>query len=136
MTKDKYYKYYNPNPEGNEDAADCVIRALCAVSGLSWYEVYDRCCELGRKHGRMPNNSAREFVKIRNEAFGLEPRVIPTPKKGQKSMTVQKFCEKHRKGKYILKTANHSVAVVDGKYYDLYENYGQKVYKYYEKVEV
>ena len=28
MIKDKYFKYYNPNPEGNEDAADCVIRAL------------------------------------------------------------------------------------------------------------
>lgn len=39
-------KYYNPNSGGNEDAADCVIGTLCAVTGLSWYEVYDKCCEL------------------------------------------------------------------------------------------
>lgn len=44
--KDKYYKHFNPNPEGNEDAADCAIRALCAVSGLPWYEVYDKYYEL------------------------------------------------------------------------------------------
>lgn len=97
MAKDKYYKFYNPNPEGNEDACDCVIRALCAVTGLSWYEVYDKCCEIGKKYGRMPNNSTLKFMKIRNEAFGLEPRVIPAPKRGEKSVTVQKFCEKHKK---------------------------------------
>ena len=84
----------------------------------------------------MPNNSTLKFTKIRNEAFGLEPRVISAPKKGERSMTVQKFCEKHRKGKYILTVANHDVAVVDGKYYDLYESHGRKVYKYYELVEV
>ena len=50
-------------------------------------------------------------------------------------MTVQKFCEKHRKGKYILSVANHEVAVVDGKYWDTYESFGRKVYKYYELVE-
>ena len=135
MTKDKYYKYYNPNPEGNEDAADCVIRALCAVTGLGWYEVYDKCCEIGRKYGRMPNNSTLKFMKIRNEAFGLEPRVITAPKRGEKSVTVQKFCEKHKKGKYILSVANHEVAVVDGKYWDIWESHERKVYKYYELVE-
>ena len=53
MTKDKYFKYYNPNPEGHEDACDCVVRALCAATGLSWYEVYDKCCEIGKEHGVM-----------------------------------------------------------------------------------
>ena len=136
MAKDKYYKFYKPNPEGNEDACDCVIRALCAVTGLSWYEVYDKCCEIGKEHGVMPNASGKKYSEIRCIAFGLTPRVIPAPKRGQKSMTVQKFCEKHRKGKYILTTAHHDLAVVDGKYWDLVENYGQKVYKYYELVEV
>lgn len=135
MTKDKYFKYYNPNPEGHEDACDCVVRALCAATGLSWYEVYDKCCEIGKEHGIMPNASGKKYSGIRAEAFGLEPRVIPAPKRGQKSMTVQKFCEKHRKGKYILTTAHHDIAVVNGKYLDLQEDYGSKVYKYYELVE-
>ena len=128
MTKDKYFKYYNPNPEGNEDACDCVIRALCAV--------YDKCCEIGKEHGVMPNASGKKYSGIRAEAFGLEPRVIPAPKKGERSMTVRKFCEKHRKGKYILTTAHHDIAVINGKYLDLQEDYGSKVYKYYELVEV
>jgi hypothetical protein len=92
--KDKYYKYYNPNPEGHEDACDCVIRALCAATGLSWYEVYDKCCEIGKEYGVMPNASGKKYSGIRAEAFGLEPRVIPAPKKGERSMTVRKFCER------------------------------------------
>ena len=57
--KDKYYKYFNPNPEGHEDACDCVVRALCAATGLSWYEVYDKCCEIGKEYGVMPNASGK-----------------------------------------------------------------------------
>ena len=50
MAKDKYFKYYNPNPEGHEDACDCVVRALCAATGLSWYEwrALPRICQ---RHG-------------------------------------------------------------------------------------
>lgn len=136
MAKDKYFKYYNPNPEGHEDACDCVVRALCAATGLSWYEVYDKCCEIGKEYGVMPNASGKKYSGIRAEAFGLESRVIPAPKKGERSMTVQKFCEKHRKGKYVLTTAHHDLAVIDGKYWDLCEDHGSKVYKYYELVEV
>ena len=135
MAKDKYYKFYNPNPEGNEDACDCVIRALCAVTGLSWYEVYDKCCKIAREHCVMPNCGGKKFSTIRAKAFGLVPRVVPKTKKGEKALSVQEFCQKYKKGKYILTTSRHNVAVVDGKYWDLVENYGQKVYKYYELVE-
>ena len=60
---------------------------------------------------------------------------ISAPKKGERSMTVQKFCEKHKKGKYVLTTAHHDLAVINGKYWDLCEDHGSKVYKYYELVE-
>ena len=66
--------------------------------------------------------------------FGLEKRSIPRPKKGETSLDVQQFCKLHPKGRYILKTAHHNIGVVDGKYYDLFVNYGQKVYSYYELI--
>lgn len=128
---DKYFEYYNPNPEGNEDACDCTVRALCAITGLSWYEVYDKLCEIGRKHCVVFN--ASNFMNERCTEFGLEPRKVPAVKKGEKSLTVQKFCHQHPTGRYILQTAKHNVAVINGKYYDLDVN-RQKVYKYWEKV--
>ena len=131
---DNYYECFNPNPL-NKETGDCVFRALCAVTGLSWYEVFDRCCKIARENGTIPNSGDKSFVLIRAKEFGLEPRTIPRPKKGQKSITVQDFCKQHPVGKFILSTADHNVGVVDGKYYDLYPNYGQKVYKYYEVIQ-
>ena len=129
---DKYFEYYNPNPMDKEDACDCTIRALCAVSGLSWYEVYDKLCEIGRKHCVVFNSKG--FMNERCAEFGLESRKVPAVKKGEKSLTVQKFCHQHPTGRYILQTAHHNIAVVNGKYYDLYVSDGEKVYKYWEKV--
>ena len=129
---DKLWAYYNPNPR-DLDTCDCVIRALCAVTGKDWYEVFDKCCEIARENATMPNSN--KLAIKRCEAFGLEPRTIARPKKGEKSLTVRAFCKQHPHGKFILSTVHHDLAVIDGKYYDTYKNYGQKVYKYYEKVE-
>ena len=46
MNRDKYYKHFNLNSEGNKDAVDCVTGTLCVVSGLSQYEVYNKYYEL------------------------------------------------------------------------------------------
>ena len=128
---DKYFEYFQPNPLNNT-TNDCTIRAICAVTGLSWYEVFDKIVEEARKECMYPNDSA--FMKQRLSLFGLEKRTIPRPKKGQKSLTVQQFCKEHPTGKYILSTAHHNIGVVNGKYYDTFVDNGTKVYSYYESI--
>ena len=45
---DKYFEYFQPNPKENK-TTDCTIRAICAVTGLSWYEVFDKVVAEARK---------------------------------------------------------------------------------------
>ena len=126
---DNYFEYFQPNPK-NKETADCTIRAICAVTGLDWYEVFDKIIEEARKECEFPNSVS--FMGKRMKIFGLVKRTIPRPKRGEKSETLQSFCRKHPTGRYVLSLAGHDVGAVDGKYYDTFVNYGQKVYTYYE----
>lgn len=126
---DKYYEYFQPNPYERK-TTDCTIRAICAVTGLNWYEVFDKVIAEARKEGFYPND--KNFMEQRLKIFGLEKRTISRPKKGQKSMTVRQFCKDNPKGKYVLSTAHHNIGVVNGKYYDTFLDCGSKVYTYYE----
>lgn len=126
---DKYFEYFQPNPK-EQKTTDCTIRAICAVTGLSWYEVFDKVINRARELCLYPND--KNFMEERLTLFGLVKKKLPKVKKGEKSMTVQRFCKEHPQGKYILLTAHHNIGVVNGKYYDTWVNYGQKVYTYYE----
>ena len=128
-TVDEYFEYFQPNPKENK-TADCTIRAICAVTGLSWYEVFDKIVARARELCLFPSD--RDFMDERMAMFGLIKIKLPRPKKGEKAMTVHKFCKEHPHGKYVLRTAKHNIGVVDGKYYDTWVNYGQRVYAYYE----
>lgn len=129
---DKYFEYFQPNPKENK-TTDCTIRAICAVTGLSWYEVFDKVIAEARKECIYPND--HRFMEQRLKIFGLVKKTIPRPKRGEKSMTVQKFCKEHPTGKYVLLTAHHNIGVINGKYYDTFVDTGSKVYTYYESEE-
>lgn len=37
----KIYQYYQPNKKDIKDSyGDCVIRAICKVTGMEWLEVF------------------------------------------------------------------------------------------------
>ena len=129
---DKYFEYFQPNPKENK-TTDCTIRAICAVTGLSWYEVFDKVIAEARKECIYPNDN--KFMEQRMKLFGLVKRTIQRPKRGEKSMTVQRFCKEHSIGEYVLLTAHHNIGVVNGKYYDTFVDTGSKVYTYYESEE-
>ena len=126
----KYYQEFNPNPLGKE-IGDCQIRALCAVTGKSWYEIYDILVDYGRKIAcpffwNDPNNS------YHSDLFGMIRHRLKR-EKGKKAMNVETFCKEHPKGKYILSMAHHSMGIVDGKYYELYAGWENRtVYTYWE----
>lgn len=128
----KYFNHFNPNPK-NLETGDCVIRALCAVTNKSWYEVFDIICAHARENAVMPNDNWT--TESRMNLFGLRRVKLPKPSKGEKCYKVEQFCKEHPKGKYILNMAHHEMAVIDGEYYDLYPGWETtRVYSYYELI--
>lgn len=51
----------------------------------------------------------------------------------EKKLNIDYIATEHKKGAYILKVANHVVAVVDGIYYDTWDSGYKSLYGYYEK---
>lgn len=119
------YKFYNPNPK-NKFVGDCVIRAICKLEDKDWDDIYLKLCFYGFKQKNMPaiNEVWRAFLWDNGyQRYSID---------GQ---TVKSFCEHYPKGKYLLATGEHVVAVVDGDYYDAW-NSGDEVPLYYWKKEV
>ena len=126
----KYYEQYNPNPIGNE-TGDCIIRALCKITDQDWLSIYDDLCKLGReKYTPFTCLEIQDYI-FTKYFFFKKHKVIR--QKGKKALNVETFCKEHPTGKYILRLAHHVIAVVDGKYYDIYPCWDKKtVYTYYE----
>ena len=128
----KYYKEYNPNPLGKE-TNDCVVRSLCAVTGKSWYEIYDLLSAEARKFC-CPFNSleAEDRDSIYCNILGMKKHKV-VREKGVKALNVERFCKEHPKGKYLLRLAHHLMGVVDGQYYELNPGWEKaSIYSFYE----
>ena len=128
----KYYKEYNPNPLGKH-TTDCVIRSLCAVTGKSWYEIYDLLSAEARKLC-CPFNSLEYEDKdtIYCKVLGMKRHKV-VRKKGVPALNVETFCKEHPQGKYILRLAHHLMGVVDGQYYELFPGWENRtIYYFYE----
>lgn len=131
MVASKFYKEYNPNPLGKE-VGDCVIRSLCAVTNKSWYEIYEILTKLGRELACPFSNIDIKDCDYYVELFNMI-RFKVSREKGKKALNVEKFCNEHPKGKFILRLANHMMGVVDGEYCELYPGWEKStVYTYWE----
>lgn len=118
----------NPNPRRKE-AADCVVRAICFALNMNWYDVYDDLCELGRRECNMPSADAvwGRYLQMR----GCKPFLLP--KNCPMCVTVDEFTKRYTKGRYIIGTGSHAVAVIDGDYYDSWDS-GDEVPSYFWRV--
>ncbi|MBK1671093.1 hypothetical protein CKO28_24095 [Rhodovibrio sodomensis] len=91
---------------------DCTVRALAVATGVSYDAAYDELKAAGRKASR--KFRFREWAsksRLGGCAFAWE--AFPAVK-GQKRMNPERFCRERPHGTYILKTAKHVFAVVDG----------------------
>lgn len=119
------YRRYNENPCGKK-VGDCVIRAVSKGLDQDWQKTYIDICILGLKMCDMPSsNSVWEKYLTDNGFF----------RKTSNFETVQGFSEKHPKGKYILATGSHVIAVEDGDYYDAWDSGQEVITHYFEKGE-
>lgn len=106
--------------EGSENA-DCSVRALMVVSGLS----YEESLEVFRKHGRHENTGTPHEVTQRvvrdmfPEAFELDmsvDRLMGTI--GKPCLKVTEFAKMFGRGRFIVHVKGHALALVDGTIHD------------------
>lgn len=123
-------KYFNPNPLKKE-TGDCVVRAICKVTGKDWDTVYKRLCNIGLELKEMP--SSDECWKKLLTDCGFKYTGVKV-KKGSKRPLVEDFAKDNKKGTYVLRVANHVVPCVDGYYYDVWDSGECSMYGYWELV--
>ena len=118
---------YNPNPLGIT-TVDCTVRAICAVTGKSWDEIFREQCELAWKMADMPSADRVWWTLLEQIGFGQQRMFDRCPD----CYTVEDFCYDHRSGLYILGPREHAVAVINGEYWDSWDS-GQTIPAYFFK---
>lgn len=68
-----------------------------------------------------------EYLKSRGYERFVIPNTCPD------CYTIRDFCIEHPKGKYLVATGVHVVAVVDGDYYDTWDSGGELPIYYWRK---
>lgn len=120
------YIYYNPS---NEDVGDCVVRAISKALNQSWDITYWDLCDQGYLM-RDWGNSNRVWDSYLRDC-GFTRKVIPNT--CPNCYTVRDFCIDYPYGTYVLSTGNHTVAVIDGNYYDSWNSGNEVPIFYYKK---
>lgn len=119
------YQFFNPNPLG-KFVGDCTIRAICAVTGLDWYEIHRQQSDLSRIMADMPSSDDVWWELLRLHGFRKVNLLDSCPK----CYTVADFASDHPSGLYVLGPKEHAIAVIDGDWYDTWDS-GATVPLYY-----
>ena len=67
-------EYYNPNPKGRLDADDCVMRALCNVTGMSWYDLFDMYAAAARENAECICITDKGYRRLIRKLGGIEQK--------------------------------------------------------------
>ena len=113
------WRRINANP-GKRRVGDCVVRAIAVATGKSGLEGYDELHKVGRSLYDMP--SANETWGLYLYLLGFDPFLLP--ESCPQCVTVKEFCRYFPRGRFIIGTGSHAVAVIDGDYYDTFDSGG------------
>lgn len=117
--------FYNPNP-GKDFTIDCVVRAISKLMDMDWNTTYLKLAAQGFEDKSMPTADKVWGHYLRRNGY----RKYIIPDTCPDCYTVASFAEDHPVGRYLVKTHEHVVAVVDGNYYDTFDS-GYEVPIYY-----
>lgn len=123
------WRRVNANP-GKRRVGDCVVRAISVATGKPWLEVYDDLYAIGRIRFNMENSN--EVWGLYLYLLGFQPFLLP--ESCPRCVTVKEFTKYFPKGRYIIGTGNHAIAVINGDYFDTF-NSGGLVPSYFFKVQ-
>jgi hypothetical protein len=124
------FVFMNPNPKQNL-VGDCVIRAISVVTNRSWDDVFIDLMVQSFIMKDIPSSNPVWGAYLHN--LGYQRKVIPNT--CPDCYTVRDFTNDYPKGKYILGTGTHVIAVMDGNHYDTWNSEGE-IPVYYWKLEV
>ena len=124
------FKFYNANPEHHR-IGDCVIRAISALTGKSWDEVYKDLSMEGFRRRDMPNANNVWGAYLRG--LGYTREIVPDT--CQDCYTVADFAQDHPDGKYLLALNQHVVAVDSGCWLDTWDSGNETVMYFWRKDE-
>lgn len=118
----------NPNPM-HKQVPDCVIRAICFAYDMKWHDVYNDLCTTGYRDCNMPSADAvwGHYLQLRGAKPFILPETCPA------CVTVRDFARIYPKGRYIIGTGSHAVAIIDGDYYDSWDS-GDEVPSFFWKI--
>ena len=122
------WMYFNLNPRGRR-TGDCVIRAVSKAADQTWDETYTGVAFTGYALEDMP--SANHVWRAYLRSLGFHRETIPDT--CPDCYTVNDFANEHPKGRYVLGTGTHAVAVVDGIVYDTWDSRDEIPLYYYYK---
>ena len=126
----KTFHYYNANPKGRI-TGDCCFRAMAVALNQDYNETLKEMVEVMCKTGYALNDTkgVEAYFKTKGIAKMKQPR-----KSDGTKYTCGEFCETiAKKGKrYFICVANHFIAVVDKKAWDIWNSTGKTVGNYYE----
>lgn len=119
----------NPNP-AHKEVPDCVIRAVAIAFNMRWFDVYDDLCRVGRMECNVPcaDSVWGKYLYQR----GCHPFILP--ESCPECVTIIRFCMMYPKGRYIIGTGGHAVAIIDGDYYDSWDS-GNEIPSFFWKIE-
>lgn len=123
------FVYFNPNPL-KKLVGDCVVRGISKLTDQDWKTVYIELCVQSYSMYDMPSSNAAWGALLYKK--GYRNHVIPDT--CPNCYSVKRFCLEHPKGKYLLATGSHVIAVEDGDYYDTWDS-GDEVPIYYWRKE-
>lgn len=108
-----WYRFieFNANPLGRR-VGDDAIRALAVAFDMTWYDVYDEFCAIGRKNAEFgyTTKCISEFLKKR-KTEEIEGDC-------HRWKTAKEFAAAHEKGSYVLLVGIDMSVMVDGCIYD------------------
>lgn len=117
--------FYNQNPDGIR-VGDCVIRAISKVENMDWYDVYIELSAQGMEMSDWGNSNRVWMAYLKDIGY----KITLLPSDCPDCYTIEDFTKDYPKGKYLLATGSHIVAVIDGNYYDTWDS-GKEIPVYY-----
>lgn len=109
------------------------MRALTTAPGTDYRTAYATLYELQGKYLLCDIACGfRKLIELEPEALGVVRKLSFPAKRGQPRMTAEQFVRFYPMGRFILKTANHVAAVVNGRLYDTWNSSRRCVYQAWE----
>lgn len=128
------YVKFQPNPswtgKGKYNHEDCPIRAICAATEMSWFDVYDLLCECGRIVSDAQTSD--DSIELAMSKLGFERKSVKVTK-GSKRPTPSTLTKENPDKCFVMRVSGHVVGGREGKYMDCWDCGYKGIYYYYEK---